>query len=153
LSPKPEIMICYRIDGLGPVPSFKNGKQIIRVGGSPRLITRPDRRKWMQAAEMMIRAKVNRKPELSRAWEKRETPKGKDRIANERKQAVCVRVALYISSLGTADPDGALATIMDVLVKSGALADDSPRYVKSAAVHWFECPKGQEGAQISITLD
>jgi len=46
--------IVLQIRGLSEVPSFKNQKQIVKMGGKVALITKPERRKWMDRAALSI---------------------------------------------------------------------------------------------------
>lgn len=42
--------IELKVRGLAEVPSFKNSKQIVRLGKKAALITKPERQKWMEQA-------------------------------------------------------------------------------------------------------
>lgn len=148
-----ETVLTYRIDGLGHVPAFKNSKKIVRFGKRAALKTKAEYRDWMDAATVQVRSQVKQNPATARAWQKRGTPKGKNRLAAEWSLGVSVRVTLLISALNSADPTGAVETVMDVLRDAGAIADDSPRYIRAVAVHWRPVDKGDEGAVIAVTID
>ena len=153
---KPETIIHFRIDRLGPAVSFKNSKKIIRIKGRPGLTTKASLKLWMNKAILMLRLQVNRKDLPGRLTQKREASREKDamkRLASERAQAVSVRTTVGYSSLNAPDIDGAQSTILDCLRDAGAIPDDSPRYVKATAISWQPCEVGQEYTQISITLD
>ena len=43
--------LCLKIHGIGPVPSFKNTKKIIRLpNGKPCIVTDPVKKQWMDKA-------------------------------------------------------------------------------------------------------
>ena len=135
----------FKIVGIGAPPSFKNGKVIINVGGKPRLITRPDRAKWMRQAVTQLETQ-RREQGIKRA--ERNTGKW-----NKLKRTDGRNVGVWVNSDGKgrlADPDGMLATIMDCLVKSGVLADDSPRYVTNARIGWHFNPNEESRTFITI---
>lgn len=148
-----QLMVNYSIEGLGHAPAFKNSKRLITIKGRPSMITKPEFKQWMQTAIMMLRPQVKRSAETARAWQKRDTPKGKDRLSVENRLGVCVQVGLGYSSLKAPDITGALETVMDCLRDAGAIADDSPRYIRAAAVRWYPVEVGREFVQVGITID
>ena len=149
-------VINFSIRGLGHAPSFKNGKEIIRIKGRPSITTKQSRKSWMARALFLLRSQKAALRLPARLTDKRPTCQIKDhmqRLTPERDQAVSINVTLGISSLASADIDGALATVSDCLTRSGVLADDAPRYVKSLTVGWQPVYPGKENAQIAVTLD
>lgn len=121
----------YTIDGLGTVPSFKNGKKIVRVKGMPRLITRPDRARWMKACTNQLIAQrcsagVPPAPQAREMGRERKT-------SND---GCFVSVMVEHATGRMADPDGMLSTLMDCLVKARIITDDSPRYVHALEIKW-----------------
>lgn len=134
-----------KIRGIGAPPSFKNGKVLVLVRGLHRLVTRADRRKWMNQAirqfEDQRRLLGLRKAERNEGkWDKYNCPDA-------------LNVSVHVTWGGggrLADPDGMLSTIMDCLVRAGVLADDSPRYIKAASVVWHWNP--DEDTWIGITI-
>ena len=138
--------LYFKIIGIGTPPSFKNGKIIVRVpGGGQRLVTRADRAKWMRQAIKQLETQrvehgIKRAEKNTGKWNKVKRTDGRS-----------VRVHVKWDGKGRlADPDGMLSTVMDCLVRSGVLADDSPRYVTSACVGWHYNPETPSDVCIAI---
>lgn len=151
-----ETVIRLRLAGLGHTPSFKNGKEIIRIKGRPAITTKQSRKSWMAHAIFKLRQQCQALELPPRLTEKRPTCQISDRmerLAHERSLAVSLKVTVGISDLSSADIDGALATVSDCLTKAGGIPDDAPRYVKSMSVSWQPVERGGEFAEIVIGLD
>ena len=151
-----EATFFFRVDGLGPVPSLKNSKDVIKRRGSRQLIptTNPKTKRWMRAAVSSLRGQVNRSDMPRHLRQTRLANRTKDRvkrIAEELSKAATVRVLIGISSLRSADPDNALTTIMDCLRDAKIISEDSPRYVASAGASLVPVEQGEEFASITIT--
>ena len=135
---------AYEIVDIGPPPSFKNGKLIVHVGGKARLVTRSDRKKWMQQATQQLE-----RQRRERGYKRVE--KGESLPIRKWKPGAIVRVSVCWDGKGRlADPDGMLTTIMDCLVKAGLLADDGPRYVNETRVGWLGVVKD---SKVTITIE
>lgn len=71
-------MLKLEIKGLGPVPSFKNSKQIVtnRRTGKPFIMSNPKKKKWMDAAIHSLECQLRIlfptiEGETHGAWQKR----------------------------------------------------------------------------------
>lgn len=151
-----ETVIRLRISGLGHAPAFKNSKRIIKIKGHPAITAKQAHKAWMAHAMLQLRQQCKALQLPPRLTEKRPPCRIKDRmkrLAHERNLAVSIAVTIGVADLDSADLDGVQATITDCLVRSRALADDSPRYVKSSAISWQPVHPGYEFAQIVITLN
>lgn len=89
------------------------------------MITQPRVSRWMRVVIKKIAAQ-RKHPPL-----KRQTEKQKQKAEVALKNANRVSIVVGASSLRLADLDGMVATLMDCLVRAGALGDDAPRYVSS----------------------
>ena len=70
--------------------------------------------------------------------------------AGDRPDQFSISVVLRISDNRKRDLDGALTTLLDCLVKAGAIPDDSRQHVVEESVKFRIVPKGEEGAEIEI---
>lgn len=91
------------------------------------MITQARVSRWMNVVIKAI-ASQRKHPPL-----KKQIAKQKQKVGVEMAFKMAKRVSIVVgaSSLRLADLDGMVATIMDCLVRAGALEDDAPRYVSS----------------------
>lgn len=158
MTPKPtpssDLVFFFRVDGLGPVPAFKNGKNVRGRGRRKFPATDPKKKRWMKSAILILRGQIPLARMPRHLRQPRLPNRTKDRIkriSEELSKAATVRVLIGISSLGSSDSDGALATIMDCLEAATIIPEDAPRYVASSSASLVPAESGEEFASITIT--
>jgi Holliday junction resolvase RusA-like endonuclease len=61
-----------------------------------------------------------------------------------------VTFTFFISDRRIRDVDGMTTTILDCLVRAGALEDDSRFHVPEIHSYSYDCPKGEERVEVEI---
>lgn len=116
----------------GEVPSKKNSRRLVTSGGRVRSLPSAAHEKWHRGAVLAIRSQNGGKPLPCRE---------------------CVRVdcAFFHGDKRRRDHNNQMASILDLLVDAGVIADDSWDIVGEESCRG-EYRKGRAGARIEITI-
>lgn len=64
--------------------------------------------------------------------------------------AFSISMGLYVSNLGSTDPDNAITTILDCLRAAGVIVNDNPKHSRQGSWSVIECEPGLEGAHVVV---
>lgn len=113
----------------GRVPSKKNSKRIVQVGGRPRLISSAAYLAWHEEQMLRIRAHRPKKP-----------------IASAH-----VAITFFAENRRRFDLSNAAESVMDLLVDAGFLADDSWVVVPELLVRFGGVTSRHARAEVTLT--